>query len=80
MMNFGHFRMALMTLANPEKNTFPVSASLIAISSLKLAPAQKVRSPPLLRMMTFTSGLLPTSVIVLAHCAKMLLGQESCSG
>ena len=80
MMNFGHFLMAFMTLANPEKNTFPVSASLMAMSSLKLAPAQKVLSPPLLRMMTFTSSLFPTSVIVLASCAKILPGKEFCSG
>ena len=80
MMNFGHFRIALITLANPEKNTFPVAASLIFMSSLKLAPAQKVLSPPLFRTITFIASFCPASEIVFANFANTSPGKELCAG
>ena len=41
--------------ANPEKNVFPEFSSEIFTNSLKLAPAQKVLSPPLCNTITLTS-------------------------
>ena len=55
--NLGHFLQALITPAKPEKKRFPVAISSIAISSLKLAPAQNVRLPPLFKMRTLISSL-----------------------
>ena len=72
--------MALITLANPEKNTFPVAASLILMSSLKLAPAQNVLSPPLFKTMTLMSSFCPASLIVLANFANISPGSELCAG
>src|SRR6056300_552648 len=79
-MSFGHLRMALITLAKPLKKTLPVSKSSIEMSSSKLAPAQKARSPALFTRMSFTASFFPSSVMVLANFAKTLPGKELDSG
>ena len=78
--NFGHFRIEFITLANPEKNTFPVSASLIFINSSKLAPAQKVRVPPLFKIITLTLLFDPASWMFLTNSARIVPGKLLCAG
>ena len=72
--------MALITLANPEKNFLPSSKLLIATNSVKLAPAQNVRSPPLFKTITLMSSFLPASLIANSNCFKIGLGIALCSG
>ena len=79
-MSFGHLRIALITLAKPLKKIFPVSKSSIEMSSSKLAPAQKARSPALFTRMSFTASFSPSSVMVLANFARTLPGKELDSG
>src|SRR6056300_583884 len=79
-MSLGHLRMALITLAKPLKKTLPVSKSSIEMSSSKLAPAQKARSPALFTRMSFTASFSPNSVMVLVNFARTLPGKELDSG
>ena len=68
--------MAFITFANPEKNVFPESSSEIFANSVKLAPAQKVRSPPLFKTITLTSSLSPAFLIKSTNCCKISPGNE----
>ena len=58
--------MALITEAKPEKNFNPLSESLIAINSSKLAPAQKALSPSLFKTITLAVGFFPNFSISVA--------------
>ena len=76
MIGFVHFRMALITFANPEKNCFPSSRFVIATSSSKDAPAQNARSPSDLRMITDTNVSSDNSSKALANLANNSEGKE----
>jgi len=60
--------MAFITFAKPKKNTLPAASSVIFANSVKLAPAQKVRSPPLFKTITLTSSLSPAFLIKSTNC------------
>ena len=68
--------MAFITFAKPKKNTLPAASSAIFANSLKLAPAQKVRSPPLFKTITLTSSLSPAFLIKSTNCCKISPGNE----
>ena len=69
-----------MTLANPSKNAVPCSVFEIAFSSSKLAPAQKVRSPPLFKTTTAIEGSEPALVIKLVRDASIEAGNPLWGG
>ena len=73
--NTGALRMALITSAKPLKNSRPVSASSMASSSSKLAPAQKALPPSLRSTITRTSGSLPASSMAWAMARRMVPGR-----
>ena len=74
--NLGHCLHAFITLAKPIKNLFPSSLFFIDMSSSNEAPAQKVLSPPLFKIITFDFLSLPTDLIVSANFDNKEEGRE----
>jgi hypothetical protein len=72
--------MALITIAKPRKNFFPSSSLLIAISSSKLAPAQKALSPAERSTMTVACLSCPALSMASAKLCKILPGNELLAG
>ena len=80
MIILGHFRIELIIFANPLKNILPDFSSLICNNWSKSAPEQKVRSPPLCRIITCRSERFPNVSIVIVNSSNNLIGIELVDG
>ena len=76
---FGHFRSALITLAKPIKKVFPSASVVMATISLKLAPAQKARSDPLFKIITWIWSS-PAAASTIRHNSESKDGESALCG
>ena len=79
-MNFGHLRIALITLAKPEKNFLPSSKSAIDNNSSKEAPAQNALVPSLFKIISEIALFLSIAVNSSVKFCNNVLGNELLAG
>ena len=80
MINFPQVRIALITLAKPEKNNLPSSKLEIATNSSKEAPAQKAFVPSDFNIIINTASLFPKEIISLESRSSSSLGKQLLDG